>query len=101
MCIVAMHNCWCPFSAVEKGLKQVARGKERDRLKWIQLQLFKVLTGVVEENLVDCCAVVNKHLEQVLHEGPEKVSMTKNVYWYKMIVKYNIILLVCLLAVHV
>ena len=64
---------WSIFSVVEKGLKQVTSGKERDRLKWIQLQLFKILTGVVEENPVECCAGISKHLESVLLNGPEKV----------------------------
>ena len=48
-------------------------GRKRDQLKCIRVQLFKVLTEVVEENPVDGCCGDNKHLESILREGPEKV----------------------------
>ena len=73
MCLYSYNACWSLFSVVEKGLKHMTRGRERDRLKWIQLQLFKVLTGVVEENPIGGCAGSNKHLKSILLQGPEKV----------------------------
>ena len=71
-------QCWSLFSAVEKGIKQETRGSERNQLKWIQPQLFKVLTEVVEENPVDGCDGMNEHLQSILLKGPEMVYMHKH-----------------------
>ena len=60
----------------------MTRGREQDQLKWIQVQLFKVLTEVVEENPVDGCCGDNEPLESILLKGPEKVytSMHENLF---------------------
>lgn len=72
----AVTITWYLFSAVERGLKQETRGREREQLKWIQLQLFKVLTGVVEDNTVDgFCGVNKQHLGSILLNGPDRVCM--------------------------
>ena len=51
----------------------MTRGREKDQLKWIHLQLFKVLTEAVKENPVDGCDEIDKDLHSVLHQGPEMV----------------------------
>ena len=67
--------CLSPFRVIEKGFKQVTRGRERVQLKWIHLQLFKVLTGAVEENPVDGCDRIDEDLESILFKGPEMVLL--------------------------
>ena len=68
-------SCVCLFRVIEKGFRQETRGREKDQLKWIHLQLFKVLTGAVEENPVDGCDGINEHLKSILLEGPEMVLL--------------------------
>ena len=81
-CLYSCNECWSLFSAVQKGFRQETRGREREQLKWIQLQLFKVLTGAVEENPVDGCGGINPSLELILLKGPEMVYMQETLINY-------------------